>query len=188
MFELIHRNRARLNWKLRIRMAIDIARGINYLHHFLPPIIHRDLKSSNLIVDTDWTVKVGDLGMCRTKHGTYVTTMEGIGTPEWTAPEVLRNEQADERSDVYSYGVVLWEMTMQKIPWDGLTPMQVIEVVGFMNQGLDIPKDVDPRWASLIQRCLSSHYMRDQERKGIANAKLMPDLVVLASRIPLACV
>ncbi|CAH1442334.1 unnamed protein product [Lactuca virosa] len=72
------------------------------------------------------------------------------------APEVLRNEQADERSDIYSYGVVLWEITTEKIPWDGLNSMQVMEAVGVMNQGLDIPKDVDPQWASLIQRCLCS--------------------------------
>ncbi|KAI3737892.1 hypothetical protein L2E82_27907 [Cichorium intybus] len=133
LFELLRRNRARLDWRRRIRMAIDIAQGINYLHNCLPPIIHHDLKSSNLLVGKDWTVK-----------------------PEWTAPEVLRNEQADERSNIYSYGVVLWEITTEKIPWNGLNSMQVMEAVGFFNQGLDIPKDVHPRWASLIQRCLCS--------------------------------
>ncbi|KAI3684021.1 hypothetical protein L1987_84543 [Smallanthus sonchifolius] len=71
------------------------------------------------------------------------------------APEVLRNEQVDEKSDAYSYGVVLWEITTGKIPWENLNSMQVIGAVGFMNQRLEIPNDVDPEWASLIESCWS---------------------------------
>ncbi|GJT19300.1 PAS domain-containing protein tyrosine kinase family protein [Tanacetum coccineum] len=156
LFHLLHRSTVRLDWKHRVQIAVDIARGMNYLHRCLPPIIHCDLKSSNLRVDQNWKVKIGDFGLCRIKHESYVTIKEGTGTPEWTAPEVILNEQADEKSDVYSYGVLLWEITTEKIPWDGLSSMQVIKAVAFMNQRLDIPKDVDPRWASLIERCLCS--------------------------------
>ncbi|RZC62255.1 hypothetical protein C5167_023989 [Papaver somniferum] len=105
-----------------------IARGMNYLHRHNPPIIHRDLKSSNLLVDKNWSVK-------------------------WMAPEVIRNEPADEKSDVYSFGVVLWELATLKIPWNDLNPKQVIAAVGFMNQRNEIPKDTDPLWASLIESC-----------------------------------
>ncbi|KAI7749733.1 hypothetical protein M8C21_015588 [Ambrosia artemisiifolia] len=139
-----------------ILLFMGAARGMNYLHHCHPPIIHRDLKSSNLLVDKNWNVKVGDFGLSRLKHETYLTTKTGKGTPQWMAPEVLRNEQADEKSDVYSFGVVLWELTTEKIPWDSLNSMQVIGAVGFMNQQLDIPKDVDPQWASLIESCCCS--------------------------------
>lgn len=134
-------------------MALDIARGMNYLHHCNPPIIHRDLKSSNLLVDKNWTVKVGDFGLSRLKHETYLTTKTGKGTPQWMAPEVLRNEPSDEKSDVYSYGVVLWELVTEKIPWDNLNSMQVIGAVGFMNQRLELPKDLDPLWVSIIESC-----------------------------------
>ncbi|GMP76320.1 hypothetical protein CsSME_00033054 [Camellia sinensis var. sinensis] len=137
-------------------MALDVARGMNYLHHYNPPIIHRDLKSSNLLVDKNWTVKVGDFGLSRLKHETYLTTKTGKGTPQWMAPEVLRNESSDEKSDVYSFGVVLWELATEKIPWDNLNSMQVIGAVGFMNQQLEIPKDVDPQWASIIESCWHS--------------------------------
>lgn len=135
---------------------MDIARGMNYLHHCKPPIIHRDLKSSNLLVDKNWTVKVGDFGLSRVKHHTYLKTKSGRGTPQWMAPEILCNEQADEKSDVYSYGVVLWEITTEKIPWNDLNPMQVIGAVGFMNRRLEIPKDVDPLWVSLMESCWCS--------------------------------
>ncbi|XP_057751304.1 uncharacterized protein LOC130969546 [Arachis stenosperma] len=150
---LLHRNTPKLDWRRRVHMALDIARGVNYLHHCNPPIIHRDLKSSNLLVDKNWTVKVCDFGLSRLKHETFLTTKTGRGTPQWMAPEVLRNEPSDEKSDVYSFGVILWELATEKIPWDNLNSMQVIGAVGFMDQRLEIPKDVDPRWASIIESC-----------------------------------
>lgn len=150
LFGLLQRKTTKLDWRRRVHMAMDIARGMNYLHHCHPPIVHLDLKSSNLVVDKNWTVKVG---LSRIKHETYLTTKTGNGTPQWMAPEIVRNEQANEKSDVYSYGVVLWEIATGKIPWDNLNSMQVI---GFMNQQLEIPEGVDPQWASLIASCCSS--------------------------------
>ncbi|XP_008797466.2 serine/threonine-protein kinase pakF-like [Phoenix dactylifera] len=156
VFRLLQRNTTRLDWRRRTHMALDIARGMNYLHHCNPPIIHRDLKSSNLLVDKNWTVKVADFGLSRLKHETYLTTKTGKGTPQWMAPEVLRNEPSDEKSDVYSYGVILWELATEKIPWDNLNSMQVIGAVGFMNQRLELPKDLDPQWGSIIESCWHS--------------------------------
>ncbi|KAG5240270.1 serine/threonine-protein kinase pakF [Salix suchowensis] len=156
LFRLLQRSTTKLDWRRRVHMALDIARGMNYLHHCNPPIIHRDLKSSNLLVDKNWTVKVGDFGLSRLKHETYLTTKTGKGTPQWMAPEVLRNEPSDEKSDIYSYGVILWELSTEKIPWDNLNSMQVIGAVGFMDKRLDIPKDVDPQWASIIESCWHS--------------------------------
>ncbi|KAH0707513.1 hypothetical protein KY290_012020 [Solanum tuberosum] len=153
LFRLLQRNASKLEWRRRIHMALDVARGMNYLHHLTPPIVHRDLKSSNLLVDKNWTVKVGDFGLSRLKHETYLATRTGKGTPQWMAPEVLRNEPSDEKSDVYSFGVILWELATEKIPWDNLNTMQVIAAVGFMNQRLDIPKDVHPQLASIIESC-----------------------------------
>ncbi|CAH2044621.1 unnamed protein product [Thlaspi arvense] len=99
---------------------------------------------------------VADFGLSRIKHETYLTTKTGRGTPQWMAPEVLRNEAADEKSDVYSFGVVLWELVTEKIPWENLNAMQVIGAVGFMNQRLEVPKDVDPQWISLMESCWHS--------------------------------
>ncbi|PIN23244.1 Tyrosine kinase [Handroanthus impetiginosus] len=151
LFRLLQRSTSKLERRRRIHMALDIARGMNYLHHCNPPIVHRDLKSSNLLVDKNWTVKVGDFGLSRLKRETYLTTKTGKGTPQWMAPEVLRNEPSDEKGDVYSFGVILWELVTHKIPWDNLNSMQVIGAVGFMNQRLDIPTDVEPEWASIIE-------------------------------------
>lgn len=141
-------------------MAIDIARGMNYLHNSIPTVVHRDLKSSNLLVDKNWTVKVADFGLSRLKLETFLTTKTGKGTPQWMAPEVLRSEPSNEKSDVYSYGVVLWELITQKVPWDTLNTMQVIGAVGFMDHRLEIPSDADPQWSSMIESCWVSDPQR----------------------------
>ncbi|CAA0834266.1 PAS domain-containing protein tyrosine kinase family protein [Striga hermonthica] len=156
LFRLLQKNGSKLEWRRRVLMALDIARGMNYLHRCNPPIVHRDLKSSNLLVDKNWTVKVGDFGLSRLKHETYLTTKTGKGTPQWMAPEVLRNEPSDEKADIYSFGVILWELATHKIPWETLNSVQVIGTVGFMNQRLDLPGEVDPHWNSIIESCWHS--------------------------------
>ncbi|RZC89072.1 hypothetical protein C5167_030763 [Papaver somniferum] len=149
-------------------MALDIARGMSYLHLCNPPIVHRDLKSSNLLVDKNWTV--GDFVLSRIKHATFLTTKSGNGTPQWMAPEGSNSSDFDypisqaenpiydmnSRFDVYSFGVILWELATQKIPWDTLNLFQVIGTVGYMDQRLEIPEVTDPHWVSLIESCWNS--------------------------------
>lgn len=137
-------------------MALDVAKGMNYLHSSHPTIVHRDLKSPNLLVDKNWVVKVSDFGMSRLKHHTFLSSKSTAGTPEWMAPEVLRNEPSNEKCDVYSFGVILWELATMRVPWSGLNPMQVVGAVGFQNRRLEIPKDVDPQVASIISSCWDS--------------------------------
>ncbi|KAI3512373.1 hypothetical protein L1887_19688 [Cichorium endivia] len=164
LFRILQRNTTRLDWKRRLHMAMDIARGMNYLHHCNPPIVHLDLKSSNLLVDKNWTVKVGDFGLSRIKHHTYLRTKSGKGTPQWMAPEILRNEQADEKSDVYSYGVVLWEITTEKIPWDDLNPMQSSEhriLINIQTQSLCNGSTVRHQYNLLDYRAEKCTYLMD---------------------------
>lgn len=156
LFRLLQRKTPGMDWRRRARMALDIARGMNYLHHSHPPVIHRDLKSSNLLVDKNWTVKVADFGLSRLKTNTFLTSKSGKGTPQWMAPEVLRNEYSNEKSDVYSFGVILWELATEQIPWIGLNSMQVVGAVGFMNQLLQIPEGLNPQWTSMIESCWHS--------------------------------
>uniref|UniRef100_A0ACD5ZEN3 Uncharacterized protein n=1 Tax=Avena sativa TaxID=4498 RepID=A0ACD5ZEN3_AVESA len=156
LFRLLQKNTGKLDPRRRVNMAIDIARGMNYLHSSIPTVVHRDLKSPNLLVDKNWTVKVADFGLSRLKLETFLTTKTGKGTPQWMAPEVLRSEPSNEKSDVFSYGVVLWELVTQKVPWGTLNSMQVIGAVGFMDHRLEIPSDTDPEWASMITSCWDS--------------------------------
>ncbi|KAF5467995.1 hypothetical protein F2P56_012193 [Juglans regia] len=153
LYRLLHRPNSPIDEKRRMRMARDVARGMNYLHTSHPPIVHRDLKSPNLLVDKNWVVKVSDFGLSRMKHHTFLSSKSTAGTPEWMAPEVLRNEQANEKCDVYSFGVILWELSTLRIPWKGLNPMQVVGAVGFQNRRLEIQDEVDPAVAEIIHDC-----------------------------------
>ncbi|CAD6251393.1 unnamed protein product [Miscanthus lutarioriparius] len=145
LYRLLHRPNSQIDEVRRLKMALDVAKGMNYLHSSHPTIVHRDLKSPNLLVDKNWVVKVSDFGMSRLKHHTFLSSKSTAGTPEWMAPEVLRNEPSNEKCDVYSFGVILWELATMRVPWSGLNPMQVVGAVGFQNRRLDIPKDVDPQ-------------------------------------------
>ncbi|KAL6531333.1 Serine/threonine-protein kinase edr1 [Orobanche minor] len=153
LYRIIRRPHCHIDEKRRIRMALDVAKGMNCLHTSIPTIVHRDLKSPNLLVDNNWNVKVCDFGLSRLKHNTFLSSKSTAGTPEWMAPEVLRNEPSNEKCDVYSFGVILWELATLKLPWSGMNPMQVVGAVGFQNRRLDIPNEVDPLVARIIWEC-----------------------------------
>ncbi|KAL5726729.1 hypothetical protein ACHQM5_009743 [Ranunculus cassubicifolius] len=153
LYRLIHRPNSQIDERRRLRMALDVARGMNYLHNCTPVIVHRDLKSPNLLVDKNWIVKVCDFGLSRMKHNTFLSSRSTAGTAEWMAPEVLRNEPSDEKCDVYSFGVILWELLTLQQPWGGMNPMQVVGAVGFQHRRLDVPDDLDPIISDIIIRC-----------------------------------
>ncbi|TVU11912.1 hypothetical protein EJB05_45523, partial [Eragrostis curvula] len=161
LFRLIHRPNNQLDERRRLRMALDVARGMNYLHNCTPVIVHRDLKSPNLLVDKNWVVKVCDFGLSRIKHSTFLSSRSTAGTAEWMAPEVLRNEPSDEKCDVFSYGVILWELCTLSQPWEGMNPMQVVGAVGFQQRRLTIPSNVDPAVAKIIERCWQTLRSKD---------------------------
>ncbi|KAF5197986.1 Serine/threonine-protein kinase EDR1 [Thalictrum thalictroides] len=153
LYRILHRPNCHIDEKRRIRMALDVAMGMNCLHISIPTIVHRDLKSLNLLVDDSWNVKVCDFGLSRLKHNTFLSSKSTAGTPEWMAPEVLRNEPSNEKCDVYSFGVILWELATLRLPWSGMNQMQVVGAVGFQNRRLDIPKELDPLVATIIREC-----------------------------------
>ncbi|CAN6464880.1 unnamed protein product [Victoria cruziana] len=97
LYKILHRPSCQIDEKRRIKMALDVAKGMNCLHTSVPTIVHRDLKSPNLLVDENWNVKVSDFGLSRMKHNTFLSSKSTAGTPEWMAPEVLRNEPSNEK-------------------------------------------------------------------------------------------
>ncbi|KAK3231073.1 hypothetical protein Dsin_002954 [Dipteronia sinensis] len=155
LYRLIHRPASGelVDQRRRLRMALDVAKGINYLHNLCPPILHWDLKSPNLLVDKNWTVKVCDFGLSRFKASTFISSKSVAGTPEWMAPEFLRGEPSNEKSDVYSFGVILWELVTMQQPWNGLSPAQVVGAVAFQNRKLTIPPNTSPVLVSIMESC-----------------------------------
>ncbi|KAI3738178.1 hypothetical protein L2E82_28198 [Cichorium intybus] len=155
LFRLLHQPGPKkiLDERHRLRMAFDVAKGMNYLHKRNPPIVHRDLKSPNLLVDKNYTVKVSDFGLSRLKANTFLSSKSAAGTPQWMAPEVLNDEPSNEKSDVYSFGVILWELITLQEPWSNLNAAQVVAAVGYRQKRLGIPHNVNPQIAALIEAC-----------------------------------
>ncbi|KAE8654350.1 ACT-like protein tyrosine kinase family protein isoform 2 [Hibiscus syriacus] len=132
-----------------LKVAIDVSKGMNYLHQ---TIIHRDLKAPNLLMDENEVVKVADFGVARVKAQSGVMTAE-TGTYRWMAPEVIEHKPYDHKADVFSFGIVLWELLTGKLPYECLTPLQA--AVGVVQKGLRpiIPKNTNPKLAELLERC-----------------------------------
>ncbi|KAH9331002.1 hypothetical protein KI387_003110, partial [Taxus chinensis] len=126
-----------LSWRRRLRMLCDICRGMMCIQRM--NIVHRDLKSANCLVDKHWRVKICDFGLSRIMTNSPIKDLNAAGTPEWMAPELLRNEPFTEKCDVFSFGIIMWELCTLKRPWDGVKPMQVVYVVAHEGARLDIP-------------------------------------------------
>lgn len=88
-------------------------------------IVHRDLKSANCLVNKRWTVKICDFGLSRIMTDASMRNSTSAGTPEWMAPELIRNEPFTEKCDIFSFGVIMWELYTLQRPWEGEPPERV---------------------------------------------------------------
>ncbi|KAL4441987.1 hypothetical protein ABPG74_003738 [Tetrahymena malaccensis] len=141
----------KLSWEDRRRIALDAARGVHYLHSSNPPILHRDLKSLNLLLDDNLRCKLADFGWTRVKDDNYMTAK--IGTYQWMAPEVISSNIYTEKADVFSYGIILWEIASREPPYRNKTGSTVSVEVVKNNLRPIIPKNCPPQFADLMQRC-----------------------------------
>lgn len=130
LFDHLHKKQTHFGEKAMMLIVEDIALGMNYLHG--RKVLHCDLKSSNVLVDQNWNVKLCDFGLSRVKKN-MDNKKQGkrIGTPHWMAPEIMRGESYKEEADVYSFGMILWELLTGKIPYENLSHTQIIGSVGY---------------------------------------------------------
>jgi serine/threonine protein kinase len=144
-----------LSFFTRMKMALDIAIAMTWLHNTKPVFIHRDLKTSNILVDNDYSIKICDFGLTHVKRN--VAGAKGHyglkGTPYTIAPEVFRQDQYGEKSDIYSFSIVLWELLTRSSPYD--EKMSADEIREFVLAGgrPTIPASCPPRLRALIQSC-----------------------------------
>lgn len=152
LFDLLHQSQERVTWSMRRKFALDTCRGMQYLHD--SKLLHRDLKSSNLMLDRDLNCKVGDFGLTRISRGTAAVQMTGqCGTFQYMAVEVLASKPYSEKADVFSFGILLWEMVARQLPYFGMQPVQV--GIAVMQQGLrpTIPQTTPAPVANMMRSC-----------------------------------
>ncbi|XP_039159394.1 putative leucine-rich repeat receptor-like serine/threonine-protein kinase At2g19230 [Eucalyptus grandis] len=141
-----------LTWSKRLQIAVDVAQGLDYLHNGCkPPIIHRDLKTTNILLNEDFQAKIADFGLSRvfaTENDFYVSTCPA-GTPGYLDPEFQSSGNLNKKSDVYSFGIVLFELITGRPPLmrsrDGSTSMHILQwLIPIIERG-DIQSIMDPR-------------------------------------------
>lgn len=154
LYDQIHNKKTKFSDPERLEIIDDIVRGMVYLHS-MKNMLHRDLKSSNVLIAEDWKVKLCDFGLSGHKKKQKKKNNR-IGTYQWMAPEVIRNDEIDFPSDVYSFGVIIWELLSEKIPYEGLLEAQIIGLVGYDEEHtLPVPEEGDEFIIELMQKCLN---------------------------------
>eukprot|EP00026_Physarum_polycephalum_P004779 Phypoly_transcript_04803.p1 GENE.Phypoly_transcript_04803~~Phypoly_transcript_04803.p1 ORF type:complete len:607 (+),score=85.69 Phypoly_transcript_04803:161-1981(+) len=151
VYHLIHKQKPPKKFSTQgvVQLALQVARGMAYLHH--NKIIHRDLKSLNLLLDDNYVCKLCDFGLsCLLPREGKVR--EQVGSPLWMAPEILNDTEYSEKVDQYSFAICLWEVVTNQLPFEELTINQLVRAI---NAGTrpEIPSTVDPQLASIIKRC-----------------------------------
>ncbi len=151
-------------WPLgrRYRVGAGIARGLAYLHAHRPAILHRDVKSPNVLVDVGDVAKLCDVGLARNAglgDQSRAAMTAGCGTPQWMAPEVLQAEPYNEAADVYALGIVLWEVATRRCPYDDAPDLAGVALaMRVVRDGLrpSIPEEADRGLVGLAKACWAS--------------------------------
>ncbi|KAL6006968.1 Serine/threonine-protein kinase ht1 [Asimina triloba] len=143
-----------LSHDLVLKLALDIARGLHYLHS--QGVLHRDLKSENLLLGDDMCVKVADFGISCLES--QCGSGRGItGTYRWMAPEMIKEKNHSRKVDVYSFGIVLWELLTALTPFHDMTPEQAAFAVSQKNARPPLPANCPPAFSHLMNKCWSTN-------------------------------
>ncbi|KAL2642593.1 hypothetical protein R1flu_010180 [Riccia fluitans] len=184
----LHGGLAKLSWNLRLKVATQAARGIEYLHKDASPkIIHRDIKSSNVLLDGEWGARVADFGLALPEKEKAPPRSLKPSDVAYVAPEYLISQVYSEKSDVYSFGVVLLEILTGRKAYDKeYIPANLVEwATPFLRQGkttqildrsLDLPRNVEPltRMGEIIELCVR---FSPEERPSMSDIASWLDLV-----------
>jgi serine/threonine protein kinase len=162
-----------ISWETRYQIARDISIGLNHLHE--GNILHRDLKSYNVVLDAQFNAKLCDFGFATIKDEGARSESSGVkGTPQWMAPELFDTEQKDYRptkeSDIYSLGMVLWEIATREMPYGKKAPMLVIATV--LKGELAWKKlsdDCPQAFAALIKACCDETPSKRPDAKEVVS-------------------
>jgi len=158
LYKILHVDKLQLTWTERLSIALQAAEGVNYLHQLPVPILHRDIKSLNFLLERTYegyALKVCDFGVARTRNETTRLTNLNLTvaiTLPWTAPEILQLKSHTEKSDIYGLGIVYWELATCKIPYDGHTDGVIRQFV-LAGERLDIPENTPLNFCMVIKTC-----------------------------------
>eukprot|EP00884_Botryococcus_braunii_P000818 jgi/Botrbrau1/10737/Bobra.180_2s0007.1 len=150
--------REHLRWPLRLRMALQIAKGMQHLHNRTPSILHRDLKTANVLVDASWNCKIADFDFSYVEdERPSRSNGRSANNPRWLAPEVMEGKRHTRAADVYAFGLLLWELLTFEIPWPHLSDFQVVLATVVHRKRPSIPSQEELAGGSSLGSATSSY-------------------------------
>lgn len=148
---LIRNWQKKLAFKVVIQLALDLARGLSYLHS--KKIVHRDVKSENMLLDSHRALKIADFGVARVEAQNPRDMTGETGTLGYMAPEVLDGKPYNRKCDVYSFGICFWEIYCCDMPYPDLSFAEVSSAVVKQNLRPEIPRCCPSSVANIMRRC-----------------------------------
>eukprot|EP00980_Cylindrotheca_fusiformis_P018327 scaffold5977_cov98-Cylindrotheca_fusiformis.AAC.4 len=152
LYDVLHNETMHIESILLMHILQDVSQGMRFLHSSIPQVVHCDIKSANILVDSRFRAKVADFGLSDDKYVNGIT-----GTAYWMAPELLRGESGNTTaSDVYAFGIVLYEIYSRREPYDGEDPTAVLHQVAdkLVQKRPPIPRHMPAQIQSLMHDCI----------------------------------
>ena len=161
-----------LNWKETLHFAMQIAQGLEHAHS--RGIIHRDIKPHNVMVLKNGSVKVMDFGIARVMSKSSTLTKEALGSVHYISPEQAKGGYTDNRSDIYSLAVVMYEMMTGRPPYDGESPVAV--AIQHINGGAPRPSSLNPNIPVAMEQIIRKGMALDPNDRYVSAAEMLRDM------------
>ncbi len=161
-----------LNWKETLHFAMQIAKALEHAHS--RGIVHRDIKPHNVMVLKNGSVKVTDFGIARMMSKGNTLTKEALGSVHYISPEQAKGGRVDSRSDIYSLGVVMYEMMTGRPPYDGDSPVSV--AIKHINGGALMPSVLNPNIPGGLEQIIMKAMTHEIEDRYVSATKMLADM------------
>ena len=166
--------KGRLNWREALHFSTQIAKALEHAHS--RGIIHRDIKPHNIMILKDGSVKVADFGIARISSAQNTLTREALGSVHYISPEQAKGGKVDYRSDLYSLGVVMYEMLTGRPPFDGDTPVSV--AIQHINAKPVMPRELNPDIPEGLEQITMHAMAADISKRYPSATRMLADLEI----------
>ncbi|KAM0746890.1 kinase-like protein, partial [Meredithblackwellia eburnea MCA 4105] len=188
LFDYIRSDKPTPPLRTILDIMLGISKGVEYLHTRTPSIIHRDIKSSNVLITQNGTAKINDFGLARVKTSTRSVIRSLVGTVNWQAPELwVPHPRYNEKVDVYSVGLVFWEilqwhMPVKRYPFEGMNEHAIYDAVGQKNIRPSTAS-LGRTWGAEILELINAMWQSDHTRRP-SMAQVVAELEIIKSMTP----